>query len=147
MQSRKFQVTCHLPLLIGVGLDRHSLQPRIVENNTHLAHSLVRYLGVSSPGELTAFCISSAADLSDLISRVSNPWFGYHNLHVLVVCHKYFRVNFALIDTGGGIGITACRTFQPFLCSRRGRRFSSVSSQPRGGAADASHCSERYFTR
>ncbi|KAG0692903.1 hypothetical protein DFH29DRAFT_816975 [Suillus ampliporus] len=48
---------------------RHSLQPRVVENNTHLAHSLVRYLGLSSPGELSEFGISSAGDLTDLISR------------------------------------------------------------------------------
>ncbi|OAX40443.1 SET domain-containing protein [Rhizopogon vinicolor AM-OR11-026] len=47
----------------------HSLQPRVVENNTHLAHSLVRYLGLSSPGELSKFGISSAGDLTDLISR------------------------------------------------------------------------------
>ncbi|KAG1867290.1 hypothetical protein DFJ58DRAFT_714474 [Suillus subalutaceus] len=58
-------------VIIGVGLDRHSLQPRFVENNTHLAHSLVRYLGLSSPGELSEFGILSAGDLADLISRVS----------------------------------------------------------------------------
>ncbi|KAG2363956.1 hypothetical protein BDR07DRAFT_1402899 [Suillus spraguei] len=48
---------------------RHSLQPRVVENNTHLAHSLVRYLGLSSPGDLSEFGILSAGDLADLISR------------------------------------------------------------------------------
>ncbi|KAG2144131.1 uncharacterized protein EDB93DRAFT_1153800 [Suillus bovinus] len=48
---------------------RHSLQPVIVENNTHLAHSLVRYLGLSSPGDLSEFGILSAGDLADLISR------------------------------------------------------------------------------
>ncbi|KAG2035155.1 hypothetical protein BDR03DRAFT_868689 [Suillus americanus] len=48
---------------------RHSLHPRVVENNTHLAHSLVRYLGLSSPGELSEFGILSAGDLADLISR------------------------------------------------------------------------------
>jgi SET and MYND domain-containing protein len=58
-------------VLIEVKSDRHSLQPRVVENSTHLAHSLVRYLGLSSPGELSAFGISSSGDLTDLISRVS----------------------------------------------------------------------------
>ncbi|KAG2064453.1 SET domain-containing protein [Suillus decipiens] len=48
---------------------RHSLQPRVVENNTHLAHSLVRYLGLSSPGDLSEFGILSAGDFADLISR------------------------------------------------------------------------------
>ncbi|KAG1733445.1 hypothetical protein EDB19DRAFT_1222044 [Suillus lakei] len=48
---------------------RHSLHPRVVENNTHLAHSLVRYLGLSSPGDLSEFGISSAGDLADLISK------------------------------------------------------------------------------
>jgi hypothetical protein len=58
-------------VIIEVGLDRHSLHPRVVENNTHLAHSVVRYLGLSSPGELSEFGILSAGDLADLISRVS----------------------------------------------------------------------------
>lgn len=58
-------------VIIEVGLDRHSLEPRVVENNTHLAHSLVRYLGSSSPGDLSEFGISSAGDFADLISRVS----------------------------------------------------------------------------
>lgn len=48
---------------------RHSLQPRVVENSTHLAHSLIRYLGLSSPGDLSEFGILSAGDLTDLISR------------------------------------------------------------------------------
>ncbi|KAG2108658.1 uncharacterized protein F5147DRAFT_694186 [Suillus discolor] len=48
---------------------RHSLEPHVVENNTHLAHSLVRYLGLSSPGDLSEFGILSAGDLADLISR------------------------------------------------------------------------------
>lgn len=48
---------------------RHSLQPSVVENSTHLAYSLVRYLGLSSPGDLSEFGILSAGDLTDLISR------------------------------------------------------------------------------
>ncbi|KAJ8587364.1 SET domain-containing protein [Rhizopogon salebrosus TDB-379] len=55
---------------------RHSLQPRVVENSTHLAHSLVRYLGLSSPGELSEFGISSAGDLTDLISRLVTNTFA-----------------------------------------------------------------------
>lgn len=60
-----------MQVIIKVGSDRHSLQPRVVENSTHLAHSLIRYLGLSSPGDLSEFGILSAGDLTDLISRVS----------------------------------------------------------------------------
>ncbi|KAG2140635.1 hypothetical protein DEU56DRAFT_735015 [Suillus clintonianus] len=53
----------------GLQSHRHFLQPRVVENSTYLAHSLVRYLDLSSPGDLLEFGISSAGDLTDLISR------------------------------------------------------------------------------
>lgn len=75
--------------------DRTSLPTIAFESHTHLAHSVVRYLGVSSPAELAPFGLSSAGDLVDLISRVSrfitvtrtgiiNPYFVVHDKHLHV---------------------------------------------------------------
>ncbi|KAI0360613.1 SET domain-containing protein [Trametes cingulata] len=55
--------------------NRSSLQPSSFESHTHLAHSVVRYLGVSSPGELEPFGLRSAGDLVDLISRFTTNTF------------------------------------------------------------------------
>ncbi|EIW77268.1 SET domain-containing protein [Coniophora puteana RWD-64-598 SS2] len=54
---------------------RSSLHPSSFESHTHLAHSIVRYLGLSSPGDLTAFGITSARDLVDLTSRFTSNSF------------------------------------------------------------------------
>ncbi|KAI0037210.1 SET domain-containing protein [Vararia minispora EC-137] len=48
---------------------RTSLPPEAVEGHTHLAHAVVRYLGVNAPGELGAFGIQTAADIVDVVSR------------------------------------------------------------------------------
>lgn len=50
--------------------DRSSLPQSATETHTHLAHSIVRYLSLSSPAELAEFGLKSAADLVDFISRV-----------------------------------------------------------------------------
>ncbi|KAH9896929.1 SET domain-containing protein [Cubamyces lactineus] len=55
--------------------NRSSLPPSSFESHTHLAHSLVRYLGVSSPGELEPYGLNSAGDLVDLISRFTTNTF------------------------------------------------------------------------
>ncbi|KAI0693920.1 SET domain-containing protein [Cerioporus squamosus] len=55
--------------------NRTSLQPSAVESHTHLAHSVVRYLGVSSPQELEPYGLRSAGDLVDLISRFTTNTF------------------------------------------------------------------------
>ncbi|KAL0958187.1 hypothetical protein HGRIS_000350 [Hohenbuehelia grisea] len=47
----------------------------VIELQTHLAHSLVRYIGATSPPELEAYGISSAADLVNLISRFTTNSF------------------------------------------------------------------------
>ncbi|KAI6010140.1 hypothetical protein EDC04DRAFT_2770593 [Pisolithus marmoratus] len=49
--------------------NRQSIHPTAVEGHTHLAQSLVRYLGASSPTELENYGIMSTADLVDVISR------------------------------------------------------------------------------
>jgi hypothetical protein len=53
-----------------IPVDRLSLQPSAFELHTQLAHSLVRYLGLSSPSELAEFGLNSPGDLVDIISRV-----------------------------------------------------------------------------
>ncbi|KAL1706917.1 hypothetical protein EV121DRAFT_256712 [Schizophyllum commune] len=49
--------------------NRKSIQPSGYEFHTHLSHSLVRYLGISSPDGLQEFGITSPGDLLDLTSR------------------------------------------------------------------------------
>ncbi|KAF8067952.1 hypothetical protein FPV67DRAFT_1166626 [Lyophyllum atratum] len=48
---------------------RTSLQSSSFELHTHLSHALVRYLGISSPEQLSQFGFNSPRDLVDLISR------------------------------------------------------------------------------
>ncbi|KAG6910722.1 hypothetical protein DXG01_008253 [Tephrocybe rancida] len=48
---------------------RESLQTSSFELHTHLSHALVRYLGVSSPEQLSNFELNSPRDLVDIISR------------------------------------------------------------------------------
>ena len=47
------------------GPDAHDSQV-----HTHLAHAIVRFLGLTSPQELAEYGMFSAADLVDLVSRV-----------------------------------------------------------------------------
>lgn len=49
--------------------NRKIIHPFAIEGHTHLAQSLVRYLGASSPTELEDYGIMSTADLVDVISR------------------------------------------------------------------------------
>ena len=50
--------------------DRTSLPPEAAESHTHLAHAVIRYLGLTAPEELVPFGINSAAGIVDLMSRV-----------------------------------------------------------------------------
>jgi len=59
--------------------DRTSLPPEAAESHTHLAHAVIRYLGLTAPEELVPFGINSAAGIVDLISRV-RPRFGLNLL-------------------------------------------------------------------
>ena len=47
------------------------MPPEAAESHTHLAHAVIRYLGLTAPEELVPFGINSAAGIVDLISRVS----------------------------------------------------------------------------
>ncbi|KAG6856912.1 hypothetical protein H0H87_012162 [Tephrocybe sp. NHM501043] len=49
--------------------NRESLQSSSFEQHTHLSHALVRYLGISSPEQLSKFELNSPRDLVDIISR------------------------------------------------------------------------------
>ncbi|KAK7046540.1 histone-lysine N-methyltransferase ASHR1 [Favolaschia claudopus] len=48
---------------------KQEVPPSAYELHTHLAISLVRYLGLSSPSEIAAFGIASGADLANFVSR------------------------------------------------------------------------------
>ncbi|KAF9819678.1 hypothetical protein IEO21_01943 [Rhodonia placenta] len=54
---------------------RSTLPPSAFQSHTHIAHSLVKYLGVSSPMELEPYGIHNSADLVDIISRVTTNAF------------------------------------------------------------------------
>ncbi|KAF7349427.1 Histone-lysine N-methyltransferase ASHR1 [Mycena sanguinolenta] len=45
------------------------IEPSAYELHTHLAISLVRYLGLSSPSEIASFGMASGADLANFVSR------------------------------------------------------------------------------
>ncbi|KAJ3553381.1 hypothetical protein NM688_g3643 [Phlebia brevispora] len=69
---------------------RASLQPSTFESHTHLAHSVVRYLGATSPEDLAPFGLSSAGDLVDVISRFTTNAFTLtsHTLTPIGVCYS-----------------------------------------------------------
>ena len=54
----------------GMQSHRGSLPAEAAEGHTHLAHAVVRYLGLNTPAELATYGIKNAADVVDLISRV-----------------------------------------------------------------------------
>ncbi|KAG6834370.1 hypothetical protein H0H93_010086 [Arthromyces matolae] len=58
---------------------RHSLQASSFEFHTHLSHGLVRYLGISSPEEMSKFQLNSPGDLVDIISRFVTNTFSVTN--------------------------------------------------------------------
>lgn len=48
-----------------------TVKPSAYETYAHLAHALVQYMNLTSPTELADFGLLNAADLVDVISRVS----------------------------------------------------------------------------
>ncbi|KZV72067.1 SET domain-containing protein [Peniophora sp. CONT] len=53
----------------GMQSHRSSLPAEAAEGHTHLAHAVVRYLGLNTPPQLAEYGIKNAADVVDLISR------------------------------------------------------------------------------
>jgi len=49
---------------------RGSLPPAAAESHTHLAHAIVRFMGLAGPQDLVQFGINSAGELVDMISQV-----------------------------------------------------------------------------
>lgn len=66
--------------------DRKDLQPSTYESHTHLAHVVVKYLGLDAPGQLGAYGITTAADLVDLISRVRRPFASHLFRGLILTC-------------------------------------------------------------
>jgi hypothetical protein len=135
--------------------DRTSMQPSSFETNTHLAQALVQYMGISSPADLAQFGLMSAADLVDLISRVSFEnrtrqisRNGSHSYTQLLVHHKQFCHYRSLIDTTGRVGIANRRFDQSFLRSKCCGSLSSSITRPQDRrTVNASHCYEGYPPR
>lgn len=79
---RRSSVFCspvgHLRLILGEtstdrDTERGAIPPSQAEAHTHLAHSVVRYVGAAGPADLVQYGLNSAGDLVDLISRVRAP--------------------------------------------------------------------------
>lgn len=82
--------------------DRASLPTSSIDAHTHIAHSIVRYLGVSSPAELAPFGINSSGDLVDLISRVSSQleYVAYANSSLQFTTNTFALTSAALDPIG-----------------------------------------------
>jgi hypothetical protein len=61
-------------LFLIVPSARETLAPSVPEFYVPLAHTTVRYLGLSSPADLKEFGIFSPSDLVDFESRVCLTW-------------------------------------------------------------------------
>ena len=53
--------------------------------HTHLAHAIVRFLGLTSPQELVEYGMFNAADLVDLVSRVRD-FSSFHSFNYELTC-------------------------------------------------------------
>ena len=90
-------------------LDRISLTKDLNAHDskvhTHLAHAVVRFLGVNSPQELAEYGIFGAADLVDLVSRVRDSSSLTMNISLIFV---KFTTNTFTITTPALTPIGAC---------------------------------------
>lgn len=122
-------VLCHLFFPVvdkGHVPDKVALQQSAsVEAHTHLAHSVVRYLGLTAPSDLEEYGIMSAGDLVNMISRVRNeqvsPSSFAHPFRALVY-HEHIYPDLALTHTNWCHCVATCRVYKPFVppkCSHR----------------------------
>lgn len=84
----------------------------------HLAHALVRYLGLSSPADLAPYGIHSPGDLVDLLSRVSRlrPRItSRFYIKFLSVFYQHDNTLRAFADTHRARSLTLGSPLQPFL--------------------------------
>jgi hypothetical protein len=120
-------------------IDRTSLSQ---DPNTHesqlyaqLAHSIVNFLGLSSPQDLAEFGLNGISDLVDLISRVCSSFQKHHS-----AAYGYFPVHdqhiYSLHTVPGSFGflcITYGCTDKPLMRSQRCGGFpSSNGNRERG---------------
>lgn len=116
----------------------------------HLAHSLIRYLGLSSPADLAPFGISSPGDLVDLLSRVRSSSIQYALTLTLIRCVVLNKHNYAF-DSFANTDWSCCFTtgcvVQPFLRSKRCSCLSNHPSRKTYPAQSTCDCSARYHAR
>lgn len=96
-------------------------QSASVEAHTHLAHSVVRYLGLTAPPDLEEYGIMSVGDLVNMISRVRIAQVSHssfvHRVRALVY-HEHVRPDLTLTHTDWCHGVAACRVHEPFVPSK-----------------------------
>ena len=124
--------------------DRTSLPPEAAESHTHLAHAVIRYLGLTAPEELVPFGINSAAGIVDLISRV-RPRFGLNLLFFLregtfyvLVRDEFYHAHLTVVGTAGRLRLPAGRADQSLVLPERCRRVSAIHErccEPRTGGS------------
>jgi hypothetical protein len=100
--------------------DRTSLPPEAAESHTHLAHAVIRYLGLTAPEELAPFGINSAAGIVDLISqvrlRLGLPFRSFSDgLFFFVVCNEFHHAHITIVGTTGGLRFSAGCAGQSFV--------------------------------
>jgi hypothetical protein len=131
--------------------DRTSLPPEAAESHTHLAHAVIRYLGLTAPEELVPFGINSAAGIVDLISRVRilqrssllNPLDPselkrFQFFLRTVVCNELYNAHLSVAGTTRRLRFSADCAGQSFMQPERCRRipaFCEKSRKPRAGSA------------
>lgn len=125
-----------------------SLPPEATESHTHLAHAVIRYLGLTAPEELVPFGINNAAGIVDLISRVRTT-FGlypifepiYERRHfACLVCNEFYHSHLTVVGSPGCLRLSNGCVGQPLLRPERCRRVPAIrqgSCESRTG--DTSH--------
>lgn len=126
-----------------------SLPTEAAESHTHLAHAVIRYLGLTAPEELVPFGINNAAGIVDLMSRVRIT-FGLYpffetNLRerrhfARLVCDEFHHPHLTVVSSAGCLCLPAGCADQPLVRPERCRRVPAIhrrSFEPRTG--DTSH--------
>ena len=129
-----------------------SLPPEAAESHTHLAHAVIRYLGLTAPEELVPFGINDAAGIVDLISQV-RPTFG---LTCSVLRTNLRETTFCLLSLRRIPSLSPQRRWLPWVSAslrwlrwsttRATRTLSSCSRDPPGTrrAKNRTYNSSRY---
>jgi hypothetical protein len=136
MQSRELllaYISCrHWQNLIDrASISKHEHTSQL---HTHLAHALIRYLGVESVNDLTTYGIDSIVALVDLVSRVSCCVDCSTSLaKALVVYRQCICLNFSIANANWCLYFAHYRDFQSFLRPERRFGFPSRTAQVEKG--------------